>query len=328
MAEKRSKVVVLGTGGTIAGWAPDPTQGRQYQAAELTAADLVQGLGMGQGHIVTEEVARIDSKDMDWSVWLRLVTRLQHWLDQEDVQGVVVTHGTDTLEETAILLHTLFSGTKTVVITGAMRAANVPEPDGPVNLRHALTLASAPGSAGVVCVFAGQVHCAASLTKNDCEALNAFSSAAPVSLDMALEDLNALEKRFSYQANPQVALSAKVLENVQTWPRVELVFNHAGQDGALVIEALKSKTLPGGWVVAGTGNGTMSQGLEAALALAQERGAWVWRTTRCAKGQVQAQAGERFQVTPGLNPFQARVVLTLALVAQQVNLTALGKPEI
>jgi L-asparaginase len=77
MAEKRSKVVVLGTGGTISGWAPDPSQGRQNQAGELTASELVLGLGLGFEHIVTEEVARIDSKNMGWPVWLKLLTRLQ-----------------------------------------------------------------------------------------------------------------------------------------------------------------------------------------------------------------------------------------------------------
>ena len=326
MAEKRSKVVVLGTGGTIAGWAPDPSQGRQYQAGELTASDLVLGLGVEQDHIVTEEVARIDSKNMDWPVWQSLVARVQHWLDQDDVQGVVMTHGTDTLEETAILLHTLFSGHKTVVITGAMRAANVPDPDGPANLRHALALAGAPGSAGVVCVFAGQVHAAASLTKVDCQALNAFGSVDPVAFDTALENLDALQKRFARQATPTVVLSAKALAQVHTWPWVELVFNHATQDGAVVKALLESKTPPQGWVVAGTGNGTMSQGLEAALNLAQQRGAWVWRTSRCAKGQVQAQAGEYFQTTPGLNPYKARVVLALALVAEKLNSSALRKP--
>ena len=323
MAEKRAKVVVLGTGGTIAGWAPDPLQARQYQAGELTASDLVRGLGTGQAHIFTEEVARIDSKNMDWAVWQSLVARLQHWLDQDDVQGVVVTHGTDTLEETAILLHTLFSGTKTVVITGAMRAANVPDPDGPANLRHALALAGAPGSAGVVCVFAGQVHAAASVTKVNCQALNAFGSVDPVALDIALENLNALQKRFALQATPTLALSAKDLAHVHTWPWVELVFNHATQDGAVVKALLQSQTAPQGWVVAGTGNGTMSQGLETALALAQQRGAWVWRTSRCAQGQVQAQAGEPFQTTPGLNPYKARVVLALALVAKQLSSTGL-----
>ncbi len=323
MAEKRSKVVVLGTGGTIAGWAPDPLQARKYQAGELTASDLVRGLGTGQDYIVTEEVARIDSKNMGWAVWQNLVARLQHWLDQDDVQGVVVTHGTDTLEETAILLHTLFSDTKTVVITGAMRAANVPDPDGPANLRHALALAGAPGSAGVVCVFAGQVHAAASVTKVNCQALNAFGSDDPVALDIALENLDALQKRFAQQATPTVALSAKALAQVHAWPWVELVFNHADQEGAVVKALLESKTPPQGWVVAGTGNGTMSQGLEAALSMAQQRGAWVWRTSRCAQGQVQAQAGEPFQTTPGLNPYKARVVLALALVAEQLSSTGL-----
>jgi L-asparaginase len=323
MHEKRSKVVVLGTGGTIAGWAPDPSKGRQYQAGELTASDLVQGLGDGQDHIVTEEVARIDSKNMGWPVWEKLVARVQHWLDQEDVQGVVVTHGTDTLEETAILLHTLFSGLKTVVITGAMRAANVPEPDGPGNLRQALALAGAPGSAGVVCVFAGQVHAAASLTKVDCQALNAFGSADPVAWGQALENLDALQKRFAQQETPAVALPPKALAQVATWPWVELVFNHAAQDGAVVNALLESKTPPQGWVVAGTGNGTMSQGLEAALIMAQLGGARVWRTSRCAQGQVQAHDGEVFQTTSGLNPYKARVVLALTLVAEQFSSTVL-----
>jgi L-asparaginase len=104
---------------------------------------------------------------------------------------------------------------------------------------------------------------------------------------------------------------------------VELVFNHATQDGAVVKALLESKTPPQGWVVAGTGNGTMSHGLEAALTLAQQRGAWVWRTSRCTQGQVQALAGEYFQTTPGLNPYKARVVLALALVAEKLNSSAL-----
>ena len=328
MHEKRSKVVVLGTGGTIAGWAPDPSKGREYRAAELTASDLIQGLANGQDHIVTEEVAQIDSKNMGWPVWLKLVMRVQHWLDQEDVQGVVVTHGTDTMEETAILLHTLFQGNKTVVITGAMRAANDPDPDGPDNLRNALALAGTPGSAGVVCVFAAQVHAAASLSKFDCQALQAFTSTDPVPLAWALDNLDELQKRFSRQEAPTVDISAAALATVKTWPWVELVFNHAAQDGRLVKAMLDNANPPEAWVVAGTGNGTLSGGLEEALIEAESRGAWIWRTSRCAKGSVQALMGDRFQTALGLNPFQARVVLTLALVARQLNSSALGKPAI
>ena len=319
MHEKRSKVVVLGTGGTIAGWALDPSKGREYRAAELTASDLIRGLAEGQEHVLTEEVAQIDSKNMGWPVWQRLVTRLQHWLDQEDVQGVVVTHGTDTMEETAILLHTLFQGRKTVVITGAMRAANVPNPDGPNNLRNALALAGAAGSAGVVCVFAAQVHAAASLTKIDCQALHAFTSADPLPFAWARDNLDQLQKRFALQETPKVFISPAALAQVKTWPWVELVFNHAGQDGRLVKAMMDHANPPEAWVVAGTGNGTMSAGLEEALIEAESRGAWIWRTSRCAKGSVQALPGDRFQTAMGLNAFQARVVLTLALVARHLN---------
>jgi L-asparaginase len=175
----------------------------------------------------------------------------------------------------------------------------------------------------VVCVFAGQVHAAASLTKVDCQALNAFGSADPVAWGQALENLDALQKRFAQQETPAVALPPKALAQVATWPWVELVFNHAAQDGAVVNALLESKTPPQGWVVAGTGNGTMSQGLEAALIMAQLGGARVWRTSRCAQGQVQAHDGEVFQTTSGLNPYKARVVLALTLVAEQFSSTVL-----
>jgi L-asparaginase len=167
------------------------------------------------------------------------------------------------------------------------------------------------------------VHAAASLTKIDCQALNAFGSVDPVALDIALENLDALQKRFAQQATPAVGLPPKALAQVATWPWVELVFNHAAQDGALVKALLESKTPPQGWVVAGTGNGTMSQGLEAALIMAQLGGARVWRTSRCAQGQVQAHDGEVFQTTSGLNPYKARVVLALTLVAEQLSSTVL-----
>jgi L-asparaginase len=161
------------------------------------------------------------------------------------------------------------------------------------------------------------------LTKVDCQALNAFGSADPVAWGQALENLDALQKRFAQQATPAVGLPPKALAQVAAWPWVELVFNHAAQDGAVVKALLESKTPPQGWVVAGTGNGTMSQGLEAALIMAQLGGARVWRTSRCAQGQVQAHDGEVFQTTSGLNPYKARVVLALTLVAEQFSSTVL-----
>lgn len=326
MAEKKSKVVVLGTGGTIAGWAPDPSQAHQYRAGEVAVTDLVRGLDAPELLIETEDVARIDSKNMTWSVWQQLVTRLTHWLDQADVQGVVVTHGTDTLEETAILLHSLLKGDKTVVITGAMRAANAPAPDGPANLKDAIRLAAAPGRAGVLVVFAGHVHAPASVTKLDGQSVQAFASTDPVPTDLAIQNLNGLRERFSSQPTHPVALEVSAFAQVTAWPRVELVHNHAGQDGWLVRTLMASPDAPQAWVVAGTGNGTMSQGLEDALIEAQEKGAWVWRTSRCTWGAVLAQSGDRLPQTCPLNPYKSRVVLGLALLADALKNRGLEKP--
>ena len=326
MTKKISKVVVLGTGGTIAGWAPNPDQTRQYRAGEVAVDDLVRGIKPSGLQIETEDVARIDSKNMGWTEWQRLVARLAHWLAQEDVRGVVVTHGTDTLEETAILLHALFPTGKTIVITGAMRAANVSEPDGPGNLKDALAVASAPGRAGVIGVFAGQVHAAASLTKLDSQALSAFASADPVPIAVAIQNLDALQARFARQPTHPVDLDVAEFGRVSYWPRVEMVHNHAAQDGGLVRTIMRADGKPAGWVVAGTGNGTMSQGLEDALSEAQQQGAWVWRTTRCTWGQVQAQSGDRFGLVSPLNPYKARVVMVLALLANAVKRRGPEKP--
>jgi len=326
MTENKSRVVVLGTGGTIAGWAPDPKQAHQYRAGEVAVGDLVKALAPQGLHIETEDVARIDSKNMNWTVWQQLVARLTYWLAHDDVQGVVVTHGTDTLEETAILLHSLLKGDKTVVITGAMRAANAPDCDGPVNLQDAIRLAATPGRAGVVAVFAGHVHAPASLTKLDCQSLRAFASSDPVPIEPAIENLTALRERFSGQPDHPVDMDVSAFLQVTAWPRVELVHNHAAQDGWLVRTLIASPDAPKAWVVAGTGNGTLSQGLEDALIQAQEKGAWVWRTSRCPWGSVQAQRGDRLSQVCALNPCKARVVVTLALLALALKQQGLARP--
>lgn len=109
--------MVLGTGGTIAGTAASPTD-RAYVAAQKGVAELLAGLPLPQSfELVSEQVAQIDSKDMDLGVWQALLRRCQHWLAQPEVQGLVITHGTDTLEETAYLLQAVLAPTKPVVLT-------------------------------------------------------------------------------------------------------------------------------------------------------------------------------------------------------------------
>ena len=170
------KIVVLGTGGTIAGTSAVPGDPLAYTSAQLGVAQLLQGLKCGCA-LETEQVAQVDSKDMDESLWQRLATRCAHWLSQPDVAGLVMTHGTDTLEETAFFLDRVLAPAKPIVLTCAMRPADAPEPDGPQNLLDAIAVAGTPGARGVVAVCAGTVHTARDVTKEHPYRLDAFTSA-------------------------------------------------------------------------------------------------------------------------------------------------------
>lgn len=296
---KTKKIVVLATGGTIAGWAKDVSDPQHYTAGQVAVADLLKGLDVGAGEMCWEQVAQIDSKNMSFEVWQRLLARLVHWLDQDDVAGVVITHGTDTLEETAYFLHSVVRAVKPVAMTCAMLPANAPDSDGPANLHSALEWVQRAHAPGVVVVCAGEVHRGDAVQKTNSQQRNPFTSQVTMSLPQTW----------------RVPTVAQVLA-CQRCPRVELVLNYACADGRLV-RALTATDPPEGWVVAGTGNGTVHQDLEAALWAAQQSGASVWRASRCASGGVQSRDADLFPHAGGLTPVQARVALMLHLISLQ-----------
>jgi L-asparaginase len=298
-ANKSKKIVVLATGGTIAGLAVDAAKPHNYTAGRVGVADLLQGVAADGLEVLTEQVAQIDSKDMSFAVWQSLLERLSLWLGQDDVQGVVITHGTDTLEETAYFLQTVLQPTKPVAMTCAMLPANAPESDGPGNLKDALAWVQQPNATGVSAVCAGQVHAGNAVQKSHSRLRNPFISQAGVTHPSAL-------------CVPSVA---QVLACTH-WPRVELVQNHAAADGRLV-RAMMAHDAPQGWVVAGTGNGTLHHDLEAALLVAQKQGAQVLRASRCAQGGVESRDTDVLPHAGGLTVVQARVALLLHLIAQQ-----------
>ena len=172
------KTAILGTGGTIAGTAESLMDNIGYTAAQLGIADLlasVPGLPSG-GDLLVEQVAQIDSKDMSFAVWASLAQRVAHLLDRDDVGAIVITHGTDTLEETAYFLHALFKPFKPVVLTCAMRPSTALCPDGPQNLLDAVSVATFAGASGVLAVCAGVIHAATDIQKVHPYRLDAFSS--------------------------------------------------------------------------------------------------------------------------------------------------------
>ena len=321
MALKNSrKIVVLATGGTIVGLAAQPTD-RHYTAALVPVADLLRDLNVddhaaGEAWI-TEQVAQVDSKDMTHAVWAELARRCAAHLALPDVAGVVITHGTDTAEETAFFLQSVLRPSKPVALTCAMRPSNAPDADGPRNLqdalywvRHAVDLPQVP--AQVVLVAAGEVHGARAVQKVFSDRLEAFSSGPEGPLaridPSGLHDMKVL-------ALPEcVAPSVAQLGDGRDWPQVRVVLSHAGADGREVRALMSQPHPPHGWVVAGTGAGTVHRDLALALNEAQQMGARVWCTSRCAWGTASLCENAGWYSAHGLSPVKARIALTLALM--------------
>jgi L-asparaginase len=307
------KIVVLGTGGTIAGTAASAADNVGYTAAQVGVAQLLAAIpALKDQPLHTEQVAQLDSKDMTFEVWRTLASRCAYWLAQDDVQGVVITHGTDTLEETAYFLQAVLAPAKPVVLTCAMRPSTAMAPDGPQNLVDAVTVASSPQARGVVAVCAGVIHAPVDVQKVHTYQLDAFGSgdAGPVGY---VEEgaLRLLRNWPGGEAQAAAAAMAAVMR-AQSFPRVEIVMSHTGATG-VVVDALVAQGVQG-IVVAGTGNGTIHSALEAGLLKAQRAGVRVLRATRCANGRVLATAADVFAHSQGLSPVKARIALALELM--------------
>lgn len=174
-------IAILATGGTIAGSADDSASAARYRAGAVPIDQLLAASKLGLERIANvraEQVAQIDSKDLTFDVWERLVARIRHWIDVERVDGVVITHGTDTLEETAMLLHLVLQTDMPIVMTAAMRPSTSLSADGPLNLLNAVRAAASPASRGrgVLVALNQRVHAARDVQKGHTYAVEAFVS--------------------------------------------------------------------------------------------------------------------------------------------------------
>ena len=318
MPSDHRHVLVIALGGTIAGMAASASDNVAYRSAELGVQALVDAVpALATVPLRTVQLAQIDSKDMGPALWQQLVHTLHVELAQDSVQGVVITHGTDTLEETAYFLHRVLAPDKPVVLTAAMRPATSLQADGPQNLLDAVTVAQSPGAQGVLVVLAGQVHAADTLRKVDAYRLDAFSSGDAGLVARVEEGLVQPLRPWPLAANPDSpALLAAVLgSDCTSWPRVAWITSHAGFDAGLVDAAVTAGFH--GLVLAGTGNGTLHAQLQAAAGRAQLAGVAVRLSTRCASGRVVGQAPRVLPVSEAASPAQARVALLLELLMRQ-----------
>ncbi|MFM2274373.1 MAG: hypothetical protein RL211_245 [Pseudomonadota bacterium] len=321
----KKKLVVLGTGGTIAGRARDGADNIGYKAGEVGVDQLlaaIPGFQVDHCEVVTEQVAQLDSKDMGFAVWQQLAIRVRTLLSQSDVQGIVITHGTDTLEETAYFLHALLAPDKPVVLTCAMRPASSAAPDGPQNILDAVAVAMAPGASGVVTVCAGAIHSAVDVQKMHTYRVDTFGSGDAGPIGYVEEGVIRLVRNWPSARTRYASIAIDKIVNLAVWPWVEIVMNYTGACGTMVKAMINQRQNGGasgdgsvlkGLVVAATGNGTVHQDLEKALMEAKNSGVVVVRATRCPMGRIISLPDAHFPDSGGLSPVKARIALMLTL---------------
>lgn len=315
-SSRKKKVLVLGTGGTIAGVAADPGDNVRYVAGTVAVESLLSRLAPripSELILLSEQISQIDSKDMDFSIWATLARRVALALSDPDISGLVITHGTDTLEETAFFLHLVCHATKPVVLTCAMRPDSSAQRDGPQNLADALAVAVSEEAQGVVAVCAGRVHSAEHVQKVHTYRLDPFDSGEAGLVALVEEGV---VRSICQWPIAVCKLDPLTLPEDSAWPRVEVISNQVQADGWLPRVLLAAGGLDG-LVVAGTGNGSLSQPLKQALMDCQSAGVEIRRVTRCQGGPLLNLPHESFPAESGLSAAKARVKLILELLAKR-----------
>jgi L-asparaginase len=273
-------VVVVSTGGTIA-MRPEPGTGKLVPL--VSGDELVEMIGWPDAPpIELDDFVRVPSFDVHGALALSLAQRAARHAARPDVRGVVVTHGTDTMEETVYLIDRLLDSDTPVVLTGAQRGADEPDADGPRNLRDAIGVAASPAAAGLgaAVVFAGEIHSAREVRKVHTSAVRAFASPGYGPIGHVEADVAALRRAPARSAPLPVP---------QRLAAVDLHRLYAGSDGRFVRHSLQ--TGAEAIVIEGTGRGNANEQVVAAVREAHAQGVPVAVCSRCATGRVAAVYG-------------------------------------
>jgi L-asparaginase len=317
VAQGKKNVVILATGGTIAGAAATGTQSGYTSGAVTIDAMLSAVPGIKDlANVKGEQISNVGSQDMSFDIMLKLAKRINELLPTRDVDGIVITHGTDTMEETAYFLNLVVKSDKPVVLVGSMRPSTAVSADGPLNLYNAVGVAVDPQAKGrgVLVLMNDWIHGAHSLTKTSTTAVQTFMS--PV---RGLVGTAAYGKNDFYSTPPwkHTTGSEFDVKGVSKMPRVDIIFASADMSPDLIDAAAANGAK--GIVIAGVGNGNMNKASLDAAARAAKKGVVVVRSSRVATGSV----GRNVEVNDDelnlvasdeLNPQKARILLSLALL--------------
>lgn len=309
-------IYILATGGTIAGSSSDGlnasySSGTKTVDALIAAVPAINDIATIKG----EQVSNIGSQAMNNEVWLKLAKRVNTLLKSGKADAVVITHGTDTLEESAYFLNLVVKSKKPVVMVAAMRNSDSLSADGPMNLYNAVSVAANKQSAnkGVLVVMNDEIHSAREVTKANTTAVNTFVSPNTGKIGTAYYgDV----EFYTQSTRKHTANSAFNIDKIQSLPRVDIIYNHANGTADFVEVAVKNGAK--GIISAGVGNGNPYPATLDALTNASKSGVIVAKGSRVGSGEVLPK-GEiddiqyGFVSTDNLNPQKARVLLMLAL---------------
>ena len=310
-------ITVLATGGTIAGVSPFPAGTASYKPAVVPIQELLAEIGplAGIATVTSEQLTQIDSADMNHGIWLQLANRINTLLQQPAVDGVVVTHGTDTMEETAYFLNLVIKSPKPVVLVGAMRPATAISPDGPMNLYNAILLATSPSAwdKGVLVALNDTINCSRDVTKTNTSLQDTFKAPELGYLGYIIDN-----KPHFYRmpTRKHTYLTEFDITGLSELPPVDIIYGHVNDQGTLAQAAVSAGAQ--GLVYAGLGNGNLSQPMRQVLSTIQQQGVVVVRGTRVCNGVVTRNGAlddeqYNFVVADTLSPQKARILLMLAL---------------
>jgi L-asparaginase len=317
-AQVKSRIAILATGGTIAG--AGDASGYGYKAGAFKVEDLLKAVPrIGDlAQLSGEQVASIGSQDMNDKVWPTLAERINSRLAGSSTDGIVITHGTDTMEETAYFLNLVVKSEKPVVLVGSMRPATAISPDGPANLYDGVAVAAdkVARGRGVLVVLNDEIHSARNVTKTNTTSLQTFVS--PNRGPAGFVHTGKIAWFEPINDKKHTTRSAFSVEGVTALPRVDIIYAHSNMQADLIEAAIKNGAK--GLVIAGVGDGNMSQAALDALAAAVKNGIVVVRSTRLERGMVlrnnEVDDGKMGFVASGeLNPPKSRVLLQLALMS-------------
>ena len=299
--EPLPKVHIIATGGTIAGTSTDIG----YDAGKISIETILQAVPelTHYAELDYEQFCNIGSQDMSEGIWLPLAKRVNQILESGKYDAVLITHGTDTMEETAFFLNLTIHNPKPVILVGSMRPSDATDADGPSNLLKAVQTVVRPGAVGkeVMCCLGGKVYEAGAAFKNDTHSLDPLSE---TSVDWYL---------------PHNANTGFFIDNLEELPEVGIVYGY-GSNSTVALEAYVNAGYKG-IVFAGVGDGNLNQAALDLAAQAAKTGVMIVRSSRIPYGGVYTEGGEVDDETLGfiasgsLSPQKSRILLMLALTA-------------